>query len=127
MCPHTGREIDMTSDLKRLVDTQRRTNPPPICGPAKCVTAAHLSPLTTLLDALKQKMQQKINRTQQLPLKRVYRRGGMFRPFSTAGRERIRLRQSTTFSNPLRPRSSPASYVLVSVRTQGAVAMSAMV
>ena len=24
MCPHTGREIDMTSDLKRLVETQRR-------------------------------------------------------------------------------------------------------
>ena len=100
MCPHTGREIDMTSDLKRLqsevfrdtkhaatlddyanmtraavslyeatgnadyIDTARSwiaTNPPPICGSAKCVdtslppTAAYLSPLTTLLDAFKQK------------------------------------------------------------------------
>lgn len=39
----------------------------------------------------------------------AYGRGGMARPFSTAGRDRMRSRQSTTFVNPSSPRASPAS------------------
>ena len=87
----------MTSDLQRLVETQRRNKSASYLRPREMRDCGASLATNGLARRIETKIQQKINRMRQLPLKRFYRRGGMFRPFSTAGRERIRLRHRPRF------------------------------